>query len=86
MKAKCPNCKGSGCDKCKDGYVEFEFAAGMLYIPKCRDCGAEIPGFHISEDGSPPAENLVEGCCCVECDSENVSWELEGYSSGGEDM
>lgn len=79
MKAKCPNCK-EGCSKCKDGYINIEMAEGILYIPWCLDCDKESMGFHISDDGKPPE---IDDCICIDCNSKNIVWIIDGYSKGG---
>lgn len=90
MKAACPHCfdntisKAHGCEKCQQtGFIDMQFAKGALYEPRCRLCGAEGFGMHISEDGKSPTMDDVEDACCIACSSHNLEWILVGYSQGG---
>lgn len=46
MKALCPHCFGSGCEKCNGGHTEVSFAQGKLYTRACKSptCGFENGG------------------------------------------
>ena len=68
MKAACPHCfdntisKSRGCDSCRGtGFVEAQFAKGVIFEPHCRECPTSGFGFAIREDGTPPKEEDVGG-------------------------
>ena len=81
MKAKCPYCE-SGCDACKEGFIEIGIASGFVFTPTCRDCKQQTLGMHISDSATPPPEEFNKYAVCVNCFSHNLEWKLEAYSDG----
>ena len=79
MKAKCPFCE-NGCSKCNKGYFETDFAEGLLYNLRCKQCDLII-GFHIDNGNNPPGKDDLECACCITCeDPQDLEWVLSGYS------
>lgn len=70
MKAKCPRCQ-TGCQHCKDGFVEVRFATGVTYTRKCNSCGECNGGRIVTEAHPLPSEKPDP---CVFCNSEDMVW------------
>ena len=79
MKAKCPFCQ-SGCDKCKEGFVEVELSKGLVYDLKCNKCGS-IVGFHIDDGDNPPEKDMSDMCCVICDDPQDLQWVLSSYNT-----
>ena len=91
MKAACPHCfdntahQAQGCEKCQQtGYIDVQFADGVVYELWCRTGDHRSLGFHIDAGGDPPPDPVMESICCSKCGAKAVEWRPEGYTEGGE--
>jgi DNA-directed RNA polymerase subunit RPC12/RpoP len=75
----CPDCGGSGCDRCSCGTVEFSLPVGEpgygLYVKICNRCGAEVGGC-LTGNGLPEPE-VSKYAVCPYCEENHNDIRLE---------